>query len=215
MSKRVAGFSVLEAVIVLAITGLALTIVFSIGSRASEMGFRLGRRVLDISDSEIATLGFHTVVSSMVAPSSSDAAPGEKYSPPSLVGDPQHLEAEAITDRKTTCGAEGELGLVKLTVQNAPARAVLYCQAGSGPSVPLLDLGKHTVSFSYSTDGETWTDTVTVHPGKPPGVDAEGFKRGVPKTVFVRLSSTDGAVTLVERAWSGRPKPPPFDASTL
>ena len=40
------GFSLMEAMVVLIIGGMALMLVFAIGGRAAEIGFGLGRRAL-------------------------------------------------------------------------------------------------------------------------------------------------------------------------
>ncbi|HRD29948.1 MAG TPA: hypothetical protein PLO65_16750, partial [Caulobacter sp.] len=46
------GFSVLEAIIVLAISGTALLLVFEMGVSGSQRGFRLGNQALSAADAE-------------------------------------------------------------------------------------------------------------------------------------------------------------------
>ena len=62
------GFSVLEAMIALVITGLALTLIFSIGNRASTNGFSLGRRVLGVTDQQIETLSIGALLRGFTVP---------------------------------------------------------------------------------------------------------------------------------------------------
>ena len=56
LARSRAGFSILEAIIALAITGFAMTVVLSIGTRGSQMGFGLGNRILSATDDQMRDL---------------------------------------------------------------------------------------------------------------------------------------------------------------
>jgi hypothetical protein len=214
-SKRVAGFSVLEAVIVLAITGMALTIVFSIGSRASEMGFRLGRSVLAVGDNEIARESFHNLVGGLIVPSTVDAAAGVTYAPPSLRGDALHFQAGEIAGRSTPCSSQGPSGLIEFFLVGGP-QAELQCQVAGGAKVRLMAFKDHPAKFSYSLDGLNWTETVQIDPGLVKTADLNARPlTGFGRTLFIKVASDDGSVLIVERASTGRPVPHPVNQSDL
>ena len=71
---RSAGFSLIEALIVLLVAGMALMLVFSIGGESARTGFRLGRRAL--AAAVPALLGFRQRPSAAaaVAPAEPPAA---------------------------------------------------------------------------------------------------------------------------------------------
>ena len=48
------GFSLIEALVVLAIGGMALAIIFSIGIKAGDTGFSLGRRAMSAADLDVS-----------------------------------------------------------------------------------------------------------------------------------------------------------------
>jgi hypothetical protein len=49
-----AGFSLIEAAIMLAVAGMALMLIFAVATRSSQQGFRLGRNALAVADRELA-----------------------------------------------------------------------------------------------------------------------------------------------------------------
>ncbi len=203
--SRVGGFSVMEAIIVLAITGLALTLVFSIGSRASEMGFRLGRRALGVADSQIATDSFRVLVSGIALPpfDMPAAAPdGVDYA---FRGNATHFEGVLVSTRATPCVGAGPAGRVSLSLDFQQGHAGLGCALPGRAPVQIADLGPAPARFSYSVDGAEFTDAITLSAGPPasgmPGPDAQ-LRR-----VFIRLSNADGSVQTVALATSGRPIP--------
>ena len=200
--RRVAGFSVMEAIIVLAITGLALTLVFSIGSRASETGFRLGRRALGVADTEISTDSFRSLVEGIVLPPF-DMPVDETTASQAFHGDAQTLTGALVAPRATACSEAGPEGRVTLTIGTSGSHTALLCSVQGRPAVMIADLGLKPARFSYSTDGLNYADSWNALPGPPatgmPGPNAQ-FRR-----VFVHLANDDGTVQAVALASTGRP----------
>jgi hypothetical protein len=199
------GFSVLEAIIVLAITGVALSLIFSIGSRASEMGFRLGRRALGVADSQIATDSYRALIGGLVLPPY-DMPPGAAYGQDiSFSGESNTVSGWLVASRATPCSPLGPQGKVVLSIGTSGAHSALFCTIRGGAPVLIADLGPTPAKFSYSTDGQEFTGSWTATPGPPssgaPSPSAQA------RQVYVRLSNDEGSVDSVALATSGRPIP--------
>lgn len=199
--------------VVLAITGLALTIVFSIGSRASELGFRLGRRVLGQADAEIAAASFEALVGSLVVPVWQDPRPGAKFSPSPIEGDATHLRGAAVLTRATPCGPPGPVAVLSLNIDNAPSGSRLICDM-NGTKTALMTLGQGPARFEYSMDGQVWVASIMLQPG-PDSLGEESPEAGRRRRLFVRLSTADGQRLWLQSVGSGRFRPLPFDAGQL
>ena len=63
-----AGFTLLETMVVIAITGLTISLIYTVGMRGVFNGFRLGNRALTTADMEIAKAGYRDVLQSIVIP---------------------------------------------------------------------------------------------------------------------------------------------------
>ncbi|HET9159597.1 MAG TPA: type II secretion system protein, partial [Caulobacteraceae bacterium] len=66
-SKR--GFTLIEAIIALAVTALTASILFAIGARGGQTVLRLGNRALDTADAQLARDTYRSVVESLIVPS--------------------------------------------------------------------------------------------------------------------------------------------------
>lgn len=203
------GFSVLEAMIALVITGLALTLIFSIGNRASTGGFSLGRRVLSITDHQIEALSFRALIEGLVVPSALDSAPANMglrvVGPANLVGTPTKLSGSAVLGRDTICADAGPVTQIELEVQSQGGRSQLVCKIKAQPPVVLMDFGRKSVRFAYSQDGNIWRDYINVRPGA--FTPKEFDTRFRARSYYVRLWSDDLSVLYLEKATSGRPRP--------
>lgn len=203
------GFSVLEAMIALVITGLALTLIFSIGNRASTSGFSLGRRVLAVSDRQIEALSFRALIEGMIVPSGLDSASDgmgiKSFKPETLIGTPTMISGSAILPRDTNCTNAGPVAHIELTIQVESGHSRLVCSIDSQPPIELMDFGQKTVRFAYSKDGLVWEDSLTVRPGSQTPRDFDTRFRA--RTFYIRLWSDDLTTLFVERATSGRPRP--------
>lgn len=191
------GFSLIEALVVLAIGGMALAIIFSIGVKAGDTGFGLGRRALTAADSDIATSDLRTIIRSLaVRPPETFTRDVDKP----IKGEAMRLEADAVMERATLCAPLGWAGRLVLSIEPRGPEQVLVCRAGSRSAV-LMSLGKgQKAAFSYSLDGEIWNPSYTNEPSGPPD-----YERLRSQTVWVRLSSAP-AMDVVEMATSSQPQ---------
>ena len=97
MRRAKPGFSLIEALIVLIVAGLALMLVFSIGGQAARTGFALGRRALTVADSEVSQDELRALVGALVVPPSGADPAKLKLDP--FVGDAHGFTADAILTR--------------------------------------------------------------------------------------------------------------------
>lgn len=211
------GFSVLEAVIVLAITAVALSLIFSIGSRASDQGFRLGRRALSASDSQVASDSLRAAINGIVLPRPVEPQrPGFASTP--FHGDATHWSSSVVFDRATPCGPAGPYALVTFSIVHGGRRSALLCDVGDGHPRELVDFGESTPEISYSTDGTSWSSTADFASiGLTPTSRSFGENNKTPtgfeaafigpqsRRLFIRVSTTDGRFEVADNAFSGRP----------
>lgn len=219
-----AGFSILEAIIALAITGFAMTVVLSIGTRGSQMGFGLGNRILSTTDDQMRDLTLQSVVSSMIVPSSlllyrpptdfraTAFTKPDGDNPLPLEGDAQHLVGSGLLKRDTACGDQGPVGRLELGLETMEGKTLLVCRVDAKPPKTLMNMGVSRASFAYSRDGVTWTDRVSITPGAPPNALSE---RGKGRVLFVRIATEDGKTLIVAKADSGRPRVPSISDADL
>lgn len=181
---------------VLAISGMALAVIFTIGTKAGDTGFGLGRRAMAASDSDIAISDLRSILRSIALqpPSTFRLQGGKPFS-----GQSDRLEAEVVMERANQCAPLGWAGPILLSIVSDQDRSQLLCEAGGRVSV-LFDLKGRTGSFSYSRDGRTWTPVYTNLPE-----DAAQATDLRSETVWVRFASpTVGDV--IEVASSGPPE---------
>lgn len=156
-SRRRTGFSLIEALVVLAISSVALVVIFSIGRSATDSGFRLGRAALAAADSEVALMDARTVMSSLLlVPAAAVRDPAKE----TIEGTSRMVEAEAVMMRSTICAPRGWRGRVRLSIEGARGDLRLMCQAGEDRPVRLMKLRDRSALF-YSTDGVAWQDSWT------------------------------------------------------
>ena len=203
------GFSVLEAMIALVITGLALTLIFSIGNRASTSGFSLGRRVLGVSDRRIETLSISALIKGLSVPSPLDfqgqTVSGHDMGPENLIGTVNKITGSAILERDTICADAGPVSHLEIEIQSQGNQSRLICRADKRAPVELMTIEKKSIQFSYSLDGNIWQDSLVVKPGTQ--TPAEFDSRFLARTYFIRLSSEDLDVFFIEKITTGRPRP--------
>jgi hypothetical protein len=195
-----AGFSLIEALVVLLVAGMALMLVFSIGGQSARTGFALGRRALAAADDDVTQDQLRGLIRDLTpAPTGVDPA-GLGVTP--FEGDASGFQGEAVLDRAGACGESGPVGRLRVAIESRADGDVVTCQVGPGAPRLVADLRPRRVRFAYSVDGAQWRDD-----WRAPAV-ARPTSAGQPPTkspisVFVRLASDDGQVELVERASSG------------
>jgi hypothetical protein len=211
-NSSVAGFTLIEALATLAVTGLTLGVMFSIGMKNIQAGYRLGHRAVDHANQQVSAGAVRDVINSMVVPAlalSSQAAEDEaETNDQNGMGDefdgaPDTLAGYIIAARDNPCLPVGGEGRITLSFKSENGRTLLICQVNGDDPVTLANLGWPDAAFSYSEDGATWTDTWQVIRGQQ--VDAAATPDAEQRKVYVRIASQDGANQLVELVQSGRP----------
>jgi hypothetical protein len=211
-----AGFSLIEALIVLIVAGMALMLVFEIGGGAARTGFSLGRRALAVADGEVADDQVRTLIAALQPPPANIDPAALKLAP--FAGDARGFSADAVLTRAGLCGAPGPVGRLRVAVVSRPGGDAVMCQAGAGAWTEVADFAPRRVRFSYSGDGREWRDSWS-----SPAPSSDPRAEPAEQAVYVRLASDDGEVDVVGRASSGPgwlyPKPPtkgaePFAAPT-
>lgn len=191
------GFSLIEALVVLAIGGMALAIIFSIGLQAGDSGFSLGRRAMAAADSDIASSDLRAVIRSLAVRPPAMFAP-EIDEP--IRGQASRLEGDLVMERATQCGPRGWSGRLVLAIEpRGPGRA-LVCEAADRRAT-LITSRSADMAFSYSEDGVVWSDQWTNAPTGRDSVETQP-----PIKVYVRLKA-DAATDIVESASSGPVRP--------
>lgn len=193
-TARRSGFSLIEALVVLAIGGMALAVIFSIGMKAGDSGFSLGRRAMSAADADVAISDLRSIIRSIsVRP---PATVLEGVDQPILAG-PSRLEVDVVMERATGCAPNGWAGRLTLSL-SAEGEPALICQAG-GRTTTLMTLPRGVeAALSYSEDGQTWAPMFETP--KAPLLSEDGIRS---QQFMVRLKA--GPVDVVETAWSGLP----------
>lgn len=199
MNGRLArpGFSLIEALVVLAISGMALAIIFSIGTKAGDSGFALGRKAMVAADQDIAVGDLRSLIRSIVI------RPPETANDTDLpaTGTAARLEVDVVMERATQCAPQGWSGRLVLEVQRRGPGSVLTCAAGGRPAVDLVPAVNGAVSaFSYSIDRQLWSNAYTSS-GELPRTPEGGL---VSQSVWVRYTAEPGR-DVVEMTSTGRP----------
>lgn len=197
-TARRSGFSLIEALVVLAIGGMALAVIFSIGIKAGDTGFSLGRRAMAVADADVAISDLRSIIRSLnLRPPSMII---EDVDQPIVAG-PARLEADVVMERATGCAPQGWAGRLTLTIETQGAERVVMCQAGSRKT-PIMTLprGSAAAAFSYSADSSTWVSAFE-SPRAP--VNDTGALRS--QSLWVRLQAGQ-TLDIVDMAASGRPE---------
>jgi type II secretory pathway pseudopilin PulG len=189
------GFSIVEALVVLAISGMALAIIFTIGVRAGDAGFALGRRAISAADLDLAVSDLRTLLRSYEVRPADTFVDGVDDP---LIGTIDRLEGPAVMNRATQCAPEGWSGNLILTVEGQGRDRTLTCQAGDRRAV-LFELAATEGVFSYSTDARTWSPSYENRRAERP---SETGARS--QAVYIRFEARP-LTDVVERAESGQP----------
>ena len=190
-----AGFSIVEALVVLAISGMALAIIFSIGVKAGDTGFGLGRRAMSAADLDLAVSDLRTLLRSY------EIRPVDMFVEgvdEPLIGAAGRLEGSAVVERATQCAPQGWAGRLILSIEGQGPRRVLTCRAGNHTAV-LFELGATPARFTYSRDAATWTPTYENR--RAPVRSEEAAKS---QSVYIRFEAAP-VTDVIEMASSGQP----------
>lgn len=174
---------------------MALAVIFTIGTKAGDTGFGLGRRAMAASDSDIAISDLRSLIRSVALRPPSTFHPESDIA---VIGEADRFEADVVMERANQCGPLGWAGRLTLTIELNGGNRQLVCEAAGRKSV-LIDFGAQPASFSYSRDGKAWADGYTNAPQ-----DGQAATQLRSETVWVRLASPL-AGDVVEAASSGSP----------
>lgn len=184
----------------LAIGGMALMLVFGIGARATETGFRLGRTALSEADGAVAIDTYRAVIEGL-AISPADIPP-ETFGMSVIEVSPTRVTGDVVLARDTVCGLAGPVRDLRLEIRLVGDGAEVVCShAGSDPTVLLR--AERPLYFSASEDGAAWTPDWT-NALDAPVFDEDSLTLGRDRRLFVRLSDETGGVEIVAFARSGR-----------
>ena len=200
-----AGFSLIEALIVLLVAGMALMLVFAIGGQSARTGFALGRRALAAADDDVTQDQLRSLIDDLtLTPTGVDPTalglddPSTAMRPGSR-GTPSWTAPASVAQRGS--GRPSPRGDRRRRGRRRSSPA----SAGAGPTKRVLaDLRPRRARFAYSIDGVQWRERWRA-PAVNPTVATAGPVRpaAAPVSLFIRLASDDGRIELVERASSG------------
>ena len=191
-----AGFSLVEALVVLAISGMALAIIFSIGVKAGDTGFSLGRRAMSAADVDIAASDLRSILRSFALRPSLLFLDGVDEP---ILGTANRLEGDVVMERATQCAPLGWSGRLMLEIEPDGAGQSLTCSA-NGKKVTLLTTRGDNASLTYSRDGQVWTRAYT---NKIENRSEEALPRS--DKVWVRFAARP-EVDIVDLIESSRPE---------
>ena len=193
-----AGFSLLEALVVLAVAGMALSLAFAAANHSADTGFRLGRRALDAADATVGEETLRTVLAAFLPPVAGDPPGGAV-----LAGSGDRLDGPALLPRATACAPEGPVGRLSVYLASSRDGDVVFCRADQRPAIALMTLAGERAALSYS-DGGAWSARWSPSPFATVGAQAPNRR-----PLLMRLSTSDGKVEIIAAAGPGGPPPPP------
>ncbi len=209
---RRAGFTLIESLTALIITGFAVSLILMIGARGAFQGLMLGNRAVATIDNNVTRSALGDLIGDIVIPPltlASQAAETETMEvDDSFVGATDQVAGRLVAGRETPCapiGAEGRLVLaVRKTgdLESTVSCALTYDDGTAIEPVDMVKLRWPDAAFSYSEDGAQWLGAWEVDRGQP--VETSALPNAIQRKVFVRLTSSDGRSQLVEIATSGR-----------
>ena len=186
----------------LTISAMALMLVFSIGSRATETGFRLGRSALSQADRAVALDALRVVIDGLVI-TPSGIAP-DVLRATAIYGTPDRLQGDAVLARSTACSGAGPARSVTIEIRRLDAGSEVICSLGQTEPVILLSM-EVPLAFSYSLDGVNWSPNWTN--ADETSSTSEDFNTILrDRRLLVRLAAPDGRFELISAARSGRPQ---------
>lgn len=185
-----AGFSFVEALVVLGITSVLLTLIFSVSTGAVRAGFRAGGRAGDTADRTVGVDALRTLIRAVRLPEK-----GRSAEP--FIGDADGFTAAVAPDRPTPCGPGAPLGALTLRLNRTEGRTRLLCGAPGGRAAVLLDLGAQPARLSYALAGRPWTDRLSArppperNPASPPAASSP-IPQPPRARLWIRVSGSDG-----------------------
>lgn len=194
-----AGFSLMEATVVLIVAGMALMLIFAVATKASDQGFRLGRLALGAADAEVADDAFRNLVAGLeIAPT--PPSPGKLHAQ-RFDGGPDGFSGPAVLGRGGGCAPAGPVAGLRVEVLRTANGDRVVCRSNVSETV-LFEL-KRRAAFAYSEDGRRWTSRWTDRPAF--GLGAAPGRLRLSRRLWVRLATDDGRFAIVAVTARDRP----------
>lgn len=192
---RRSGFSLIEALVVLTIGGMALAVIFSIGIKAGDTGFALGRRAMSAADKDVSLQDLRTLLRSIELRPAPHITKGLDRP---FIGTKERLEANVIMAQASACGPQGWAGRLSLSLVREGTETRLICQAEQAIEI-MSWTSIDEAAFSYSRDGLSWAPALST-PEESPGFQEEVFS----ESLWISLNGIDGN-EIIEKVSSGDP----------
>ncbi len=173
-----AGFSLVEALVVLAVTAVLLVLLLQISTGATRAGFRLASRADAAGDRLVGAEALRTLLRGV-------RLPGRDGPATPFVGDEGGFTAAVTPGRATPCGDEAP-GIVSLRLDGGGGRTRLICVGTGGRTAVLLDLGTGPAAFSYALAGRPWAAELRAEP--PPARPGSAAPAPRPR-LWIRLAA--------------------------
>ena len=206
--RRKAGFTLLESLIVLAVTGLTLGLVFSVTSRSAVTGYRLGERAQGVAEGQVATAAYRDAISSFMVPVLTTEAlgtfdPERDTTDTALIGEARQVSGEWLANRGGPCGPVGAYGRITLALSPLNGGTALTCQIDDQEPRLLMTLKWRDAQFQYSENGVDWLPSWTIQAGEYVELQADPASEA--RKVYVRVVAEDGSSDLMALASTGHP----------
>jgi hypothetical protein len=194
-----AGFSLIEATVMLAVAGMALMLIFAVATKASDQGFRLGRLALGAADAEVADDAFRSLVSGLVLQPSPPTAGGAAFT-----GSAEGFEGPAVLGRGGPCAPAGPAARLRVQLVHAAEGDRLVCSS-TGRQAVLMELSG-PAALAYSEDGLNWSPRFSDRPSFGlSGPAAPGLLRRS-RRLHVRLATLDGRTVIFAAGARDQPR---------
>lgn len=154
IDRRRSGFSIIEAIVVLLIAGMVLSLVLPIASRSTSGNLRMGMQGLSNFDESIGEELFRRLVSAAVPP---PARPFEAPAADTLSGTSSEVRFYVRSPDGVLCAPRGKLVEVVLQIEATDSGARLDCRS-EGREVEVARWHGDAASFSFSGNGLSWAD---------------------------------------------------------
>ena len=202
------GFSIIEAIVVLLIGGMILSLILPIASRSTADNLRIGMRGLDNFSVSISEQLFRRLASAVVPP---DARPFEPAPTNTVSGTPQEARFSVRSPDAVFCAPEGQTTNIVLKIEPQGDGGRLVCEALSR-QVEVLQWASGAGQFAYSPDGSRWIQRWP-ESDRPAGVptltsaDIDNIKSASVSAPLLRFQVKDGPETVSWIVSMGRAQP--------
>jgi len=155
MAGRRRGLSLAEALVVLVISSLVLSIALPLAARSVIDNLRIGNHGLSAQDLSLREETFRRVLKAAVQPS---APAGAEPIASTVAGDSRSVRLTVLAEEDALCARGGQVMRIELRLDERAQSSGLNCASDLG-SRPLLALANaQSLSFAYSADGRVWSD---------------------------------------------------------